>query len=97
MKDPEGRSRGARSRGPWEAAAVLIRVWIEGTQPLAGTAATKGSEPLRFDGWLELLRVVSELVAAAPWDGEDADTAEEPMQGNQKEDGSRHPELPAHE
>jgi len=45
---------------------VLIRVWIEGTQPLAGTAATKGSEPLRFDGWLELLRVVSELVAAPP-------------------------------
>jgi predicted enzyme related to lactoylglutathione lyase len=45
---------------------MLIRIWIEGTQPLAGTAATKGSEPLRFDGWLELLRVVSELLAAAP-------------------------------
>jgi len=54
---------------------VLIRVWIEGTQPLAGTAATKGSEPLRFDGWLELLRVVSELVAAASPSGEDADAA----------------------
>jgi hypothetical protein len=44
---------------------VLIRIWIKGTQPLAGTAVTEGSEPLRFDGWLELLRVVSELVAAA--------------------------------
>jgi hypothetical protein len=52
---------------------VLIRIWIEGTQPLAGTAATKGSKPLRFDGWLELLRVVSELVAAA----------QEPMQEGQ--------------
>jgi hypothetical protein len=68
-------SRGARSRRPWEAAAVLIRLWIEGSQPLAGTAATEGSEPLRFDGWLELLGVVSELVAAAPSSHEDADAA----------------------
>jgi hypothetical protein len=69
------RSRRARSRRPREAAAVLIRLWIEGGQPLAGTAATEGSEPLRFDGWLELLRVVSELVAAAPSSDEDADAA----------------------
>jgi hypothetical protein len=69
------RSRGARSRHPWEAATVLIRLWIQGSQPLAGTAATEGSEPLRFDGWLELLRVVSELVAAAPSSDEDADAA----------------------
>jgi hypothetical protein len=54
---------------------VLIRIWIEGSQPLAGTAATKGSEPLRFDGWLELVKVVSELVAAAPSSDEDADAA----------------------
>ena len=54
---------------------MLIRVWIEDTQPLAGTAATEGSEPLHFDGWLELLRVVSELVAAAPSSPEDADAA----------------------
>jgi hypothetical protein len=69
------RSRGARSRHPWEAAAVLIRLWIDGSQPLAGTAATEGREPLRFDGWLELLRVVSELVATAPSSDEDADAA----------------------
>jgi hypothetical protein len=54
---------------------VLIRLWIEGSQPLAGTAATEGSEPLRFDGWLELLRVVSALVAATPSSDEDADAA----------------------
>jgi len=76
---------------------VLIRIQIQRTQPLAGTAATEGSEPLGFDGWLELLRVIAELVAAMPWDGEDADTAEEPMQGNQQGDESWHPELPAHE
>jgi hypothetical protein len=66
---------------------VLIRIRIEGTQPLAGTAATKGSKPLRFDGWLELLRVVSELVAAA----------EEPMQEGHQRDDCRHPGSPAGE
>lgn len=65
------------SRDPLEATAVLIRIWIEGRQPLAGTAAIEGSEPLRFDGWLELLKVVSELVAAVPPGGRDADTAKE--------------------
>jgi hypothetical protein len=43
---------------------VLIRIWIHRTHPLAGTAATKGSGPLHFDGWLELLKAISELVVA---------------------------------
>ena len=51
---------------------MVIRIWVERMEPLAGTAATEESEPLRFDGWLELLGVVSELVAAAPPSGEDA-------------------------
>ena len=41
---------------------MLIRVWIERAEPLAGTAAVEGAEPLAFQGWLELLRVLSELV-----------------------------------
>jgi hypothetical protein len=45
---------------------VLIRIWIHRTHPLAGTAATKGSGPLHFDGWLELLRVISELIVTDP-------------------------------
>jgi hypothetical protein len=77
---------------------VLIHIWIERTQPLAGTAATRASKPLRFDGWLELLRVVSELVAAAPSSGENADAATElqaePSRGDDKR---RHPGSPAHE
>ncbi len=32
------------------AAAVLIRVWIEDSQPLAGTAAIEGGEPLPSTG-----------------------------------------------
>jgi hypothetical protein len=63
---------------PEEAPDVLIRLWVERMEPLAGTAATEGSEPMRFDGWLELLRVVSELVAAAPSDGKEANTADNP-------------------
>jgi hypothetical protein len=71
---------------------VLIRVWIERIQPLAGTAATEEAEPVGFDGWLELLRAISELVAAAPSGGEDEDATKEPMRGNQPEDDIRHPE-----
>jgi hypothetical protein len=55
---------------------VLISVWIEASQPLTGIAAIEGGEPRHFDGWLELLRVVSELVDEAPHGGGDADMAE---------------------
>ena len=51
---------------------MLISIWIEGSEPLVGTAAIAGGEPLRFDGWLELLSVVSELIDAGPRGGEDA-------------------------
>lgn len=60
---------------------MLIRVWVERTQPLAGTAATGEAEPLAFDGWLELLRVLSELVAAAPSSGADPGTVPRPSAG----------------
>ena len=41
---------------------MLIRLQIENLEPLAGKAASEGSYPLHFDGWLELLKVISELV-----------------------------------
>jgi hypothetical protein len=73
---------------------VLISVWIEASQPLAGTAAIEGGEPLRFDGWLELLRVVSELVDSAPASGEDG-LAESADASNAAEAaGSLRPESP---
>jgi hypothetical protein len=46
-------------------APMLIRIVIDQVQPLAGTATTEGRDQLRFEGWLELLRVLSELVAPA--------------------------------
>jgi hypothetical protein len=72
----QGKEPRCRSMDLSGASAVLIRIWIEGSQPLAGTAAIEEGEPLRFDGWLELLRVVSELVAAGTTDSRDSATAE---------------------
>jgi hypothetical protein len=60
---------------------MLIRIWIEGTQPVAGTAVTERGEPVTFDGWLELLRVLAELVAAAG--GEDVQAVDSTVQGNE--------------
>jgi hypothetical protein len=75
---------------------VLISVWIEASQPLAGTAAIEGGEPLRFDGWLELLRVVSELVDTAPAGGGDAYMAERGGGSAVEDAGPADPESPAH-
>jgi hypothetical protein len=72
---PSGRRRGARRPAgarcpspsrvrtrPGRHGNMLIHLQIENPQPLAGTAASEGSDPLHFDGWLELLTVISELV-----------------------------------
>jgi hypothetical protein len=48
---------------------MLIRIWIERTQPLAGTAEREDAAPVAFDRWLELLRAISELVTPPPADG----------------------------
>jgi hypothetical protein len=54
---------------------VRLCLWIQASRPLAGTAASNASEPRRFEGWLELLGVVAELVAAAPSSDVDAEAA----------------------
>jgi hypothetical protein len=40
---------------------MLIHLLIETTDPLTGTAAIEGRAPHAFEGWLELLTVISEL------------------------------------
>lgn len=50
---------------------MLIRISVESTQPLAGSAASDEAGPLYFDGWLELLRVTSQLIGTVPA-GDDA-------------------------
>ena len=44
---------------------MLITIWIEKKEPIAGTVSAEGHHPRPFEGWLELLAAVSELVAAA--------------------------------
>ena len=60
---------------------MLIRILIERAQPVAGTAVTEGQEPLPFDGWLELLRVLSELVTPAAPSSGGAVEADRPSSG----------------
>jgi hypothetical protein len=54
----------ATARGTPEGAGISIHISIEKTEPLTGVAATEGRAPLPFVGWLELLRVVSDLIGA---------------------------------
>jgi hypothetical protein len=65
---------------------VLICVWVERSQPLSGTAAVEGAEPRRFDGWLELISVLSELVAAASSASEETKATEESIRGRRMGD-----------
>ncbi len=43
---------------------LVIRVSIERTEPLRGTAATEDAAPVTFEGWLEFLGAVSKLLGA---------------------------------
>jgi hypothetical protein len=43
---------------------MMIKIAIERTDPLVGTAAAGRREPVPFVGWLDLLRAISELVGA---------------------------------
>ena len=41
-----------------------IRISIQTMEPLAATARTESGGPLRFEGWLESLHVLSTLIRA---------------------------------
>jgi hypothetical protein len=49
---------------------MKIKISIERTEPLVGTAAAGRRAPVPFVGWLDLLRAISELVGA---DGSQSD------------------------
>ena len=68
---------------------MLIRISVESSQPLAGSAASDEAGPLYFDGWLEMLRVVSELVTPARSGGEDANRVETAMPADADGDDDR--------
>lgn len=68
---------------------MLIRISVESSQPLAGSAASDEAGPLYFDGWLELLRVVSELVTPPCSGSGDANRAEAATSAKPDDDDRR--------
>jgi hypothetical protein len=41
---------------------MLIRIWRDQTQALSGRVAVENEEPRRFEGWLQLLGILAELL-----------------------------------
>lgn len=41
---------------------MMIRVSVEQAEPLRGTAASEDEAPVAFEGWMEFLGVVAELL-----------------------------------
>lgn len=41
---------------------MKITLSVESVQPLTGTVAREGREPLRFEGWLELLHAIAAVL-----------------------------------
>ncbi len=53
-----------------------IRISVQTTEPLAGTATAGSQGPLHFEGWLELLRVLSALVGPEGGSGREGESTE---------------------
>jgi hypothetical protein len=51
-------------------APMVIHLRIDRAEPLKGTAAAGRRDPMPFEGWIELLAVVAELVRSGPTRGE---------------------------
>ena len=43
---------------------VRIHIWITEGEPLAGHATAQGRATMAFEGWLEMLQVLAELVSS---------------------------------
>jgi hypothetical protein len=41
---------------------MLIRLRVQGRRPPQGEVGVRGRAPVPFDGWLDLLRVLSEAI-----------------------------------
>jgi hypothetical protein len=49
---------------------MMIRISIDKTEPLVGSAVAGKKAPVPFVGWLDLLRAISELVGAEGCQGD---------------------------
>jgi len=41
---------------------MLIKIWRDQTRALSGRVAVEGAAPRRFEGWLQLLGILAELL-----------------------------------
>lgn len=51
-------------------AKVIVSLRIRRVEPLAGSATIEGRAPRAFDGWMELIGVVAELLGSPNGPGE---------------------------
>ncbi len=47
-----------------QALPALIRIRVERSEPLVGTATSEDGRTLAFEGWMELIRVIAALLAS---------------------------------
>ena len=59
-----GRVTDVRSRSGWHDRDVVITIRLDAIDPPAGRVSVAGEPELAFEGWLGLLRVLSELLAS---------------------------------
>jgi hypothetical protein len=45
---------------------VRIHIWIRKREPVAGHATVGGRKPVPFEGWLDLLELLSDIVRSSP-------------------------------
>jgi hypothetical protein len=55
-----------RVSGP---ADMVIRLRIRRVEPLAGSATTEGGAARAFEGWMELMGVIADLIGSPKLDG----------------------------
>ena len=67
---------------------LVIRVSVEHTEPLTGTAATEDAAPVAFEGWLEFLGAVSQLLGLPRGDAGGLDTSPSEKWQERSEGGS---------
>lgn len=57
---------------------MRIHIWIRRREPLVGHASADGRKPVPFEGWLDLLQRLSDLVWSSPTEepGAEGDVAQ---------------------
>ena len=77
---PEPARAGDAADGCPSTAGMLVCISIDRSAPRVGTAACAGRAPVPFEGWLELLRAISELVGAERFSDDGPGAAEAPTE-----------------